>query len=118
MPEVVTSKESTIEVENVDNLSQNSTDYSHGEDYKDVLYGSGVQASGIPDGFVCVHDNVFCAVYKPLQVPKSAPIYICLNKSSCKTKYGGHGHASLRSNPRTRDKPGTMRASMDIPASC
>ena len=105
----MTSKESTKGVEKEDDFSHNSTDSSHGETYDDISYASGVHDSGLPDGFIRVDENVCRALYKPLSAPKGAPMYMCLNKASCRTKYGGQDHSNLRCNPNTRAKPGIYK---------
>ena len=105
----MTSKEFTKGEEDMENLSQDSTDSGHEGEYDDVSYGSGVQDSGMPDGYIRVDRNICRAVYKPLSALKNAPMYLCLNKSSCRTKYGGQDHMSLRNDPNTRGKPGIYR---------
>ena len=94
----MTSKES--------NLFQDSYDFGHEGEYDDISYGSGVQDSGMPDGYIRVDKNVCRAVYIPISAPKNAPKYICLNKASCRTKYGGQDHLNLRNEPSTRAEPG------------
>ena len=96
----MTSKEDTIERENVDNLSLKSTDSSHDGAYDDMSYGSDVQVPGLSGGYVRVHDNCCRVTYRPSKASKESATYICLNKSSCRSQYGGRDHSILRGGHR------------------
>ena len=96
----MTSKGDGIEVENMENLS---TDSSHGEDYDDLLsYGSDVQDPELSGGLVRVHEDCCRVAYRPSKAPKDSARYICLNKSSCRSQYGGRDHSILRGHHRAQ----------------
>ena len=54
---------------------------------------------GLAKGFVMVHEDCCRAHYRPSRVPKGTPLYICLNKSTCRSLAGGK-HQVLRSGQR------------------
>ena len=85
----------------MDILSKESIDSSHEEaSDNDFSYGSDVQAPGLSDGFVRVHDNCCRVIYWPSKASKDSDKYICLNKSSCRSEYGGRDHSLLRGGHR------------------
>ena len=47
-----------------------------------------------------VHDDCCRARYKPSTAPKNSPYHICLNKSTCRSLYGGTDHSVLRGGHR------------------
>ena len=97
----MTSKEDNYEEENPDILSKRSIDSGHEEaSDDDISYGSDVQVPGLTDGYVRVHVNCCRVIYRPSKASKDSGKYICLNKSSCRSQYGGRDHSLLRSDHR------------------
>ena len=105
VPENIASKQSISGGENPDeNLSFSSRE---GEEYEAASFGSGIQPPGLTPGYTFVHENCCRARYKPSTGPKNSAYYICLNKSSCRSLYGGTDHSTLRSGQRA--EPGVYQ---------
>ena len=101
VPESMASKQAGFEGEDPSNLDENLSYSSHeGEEYDAASYGSELQPPGLTHGFTMVHENCCRARYRPSTAPKSAPYNICLNKSTCRSLYGGTDHSILRGGQR------------------
>ena len=99
------SKQSVSAGENPDeNLSFSSRE---GEEYEAASFGSGLQPPGLTPGYTFVHENLCRARYKPSTAPKNSAYFICLNKASCRSLYGGTEHSTLRSGQRA--EPGVYQ---------
>ena len=87
-----------------ENLSYSSHE---GEEYDAASYGSDLEPPGLSKGYTMVHENCCRAKYKPSTAPKGGSIHICLNKSTCRSVYGGRDHSLLRAEHRA--EPGLYK---------
>ena len=81
------SKEDISVVGKLGVLSQNSSVSSHDEEYNEISYGSDILDPGLSVGFVRVHDDCCRVMYRPSKARKDSGMYVCLNKSSCRSHY-------------------------------
>ena len=95
------SKQAFSGKENPGCLDENLSYSSHeGDEYDAASYGSDLEPPGLAQGYTMVHENCCRARYKPSTAPKSSSSHVCLNKSSCRSVYGGKDHSVLRGGHR------------------
>ena len=101
VPENMASKQASSGGEIPDFLDENLSYSSHeGEEYDAASFGSELEPPGLAQGYTVVHENCCRAHYKSSTAPKNAPYHICLNKSTCRSLYGGTDHSILRGGQR------------------
>ena len=101
VPENMASKQAFSGKENPEFLDENLSYSSHeGDEYDAASYGSDLEPPGLAQGYTMVHENCCRARYKPSTAPKNSSSHVCLNKSSCRSVYGGKDHSVLRGGYR------------------